>query len=38
MLGCGERSLRARPPLTVERAAIDKAVDAIDRVLTAMEG
>ena len=38
MLGCGERSLRVRPPLTVERAAIDKAVDAIDRVLTAMEG
>ncbi len=38
MLGCGERSLRVRPPLTVERAAIDKAVDAIDRVRTAMEG
>ena len=37
MLGCGKRSLRVRPPLTVERDALDRAVDAIDRVLTAME-
>lgn len=34
MLGCGERSVRLRPPLTVERAAIDRACDALDRVLT----
>lgn len=37
MLGCGRRSLRVRPPLTVDVATIDRALDAIDRVLTAME-
>lgn len=36
MLGCGVRSLRVRPPLTVERAALDHAVDAIERVLISM--
>lgn len=37
MLGCGRRSLRLRPPLTVTRAALDHALDALDRVLTAMD-
>jgi len=33
MLGCGQRSLRVRPPLTVSTADIDRAMDAVDRVL-----
>lgn len=37
MLGCGVRSLRLRPPLTVTRDVLDRAIDAIDRVLTAVE-
>lgn len=37
MLGCGERSLRLRPPLTVTRGVLDHALDALDRVLTAAE-
>ena len=36
MLGCGVRSLRLRPPLTVTRGVLDRAVDALDRVLTSM--
>ena len=36
MLGCGVRSLRLRPPLTVTRGVLDRAVDALDRVLTAV--
>ena len=36
MLGCGVRSLRLRPPLTVTRGVLDRAVDALDRVLTAI--
>lgn len=36
MLGCGRRSLRVRPPLTVDRIGLDRAVDAIDRVLTGL--
>ncbi len=35
-LGCGVRSLRLRPPLTVTRGVLDHALDALDRVLTAM--
>ena len=38
MLGCGRRSLRVRPPLTVDVATVDRAVDAIDRVLDSIEG
>ncbi|CAI9409616.1 L-lysine 6-transaminase [Aestuariimicrobium sp. T2.26MG-19.2B] len=34
MLGCGERSLRVRPPLTVTRGSIDRACDALDHALT----
>ena len=37
MLGCGTRSLRLRPPLTVTRDILDRAVDALDRVLTSLE-
>ena len=37
MLGCGRRSLRLRPPLTVTDAELDRAVDALDRVLTSMD-
>lgn len=37
MLGCGVRSLRLRPPLTVTRGVLDRAVDALDRVLTTLE-
>jgi L-lysine 6-transaminase len=33
MLGCGERSLRFRPALTVDVETLDHAVDALDRVL-----
>ncbi|MFT3875724.1 MAG: L-lysine 6-transaminase [Propioniciclava sp.] len=36
MLGCGVRSLRLRPPLTVTRGVLDHALDALDRVLTAL--
>jgi L-lysine 6-transaminase len=34
VLGCGERSVRFRPPLTITREAID---DGIDRLRTAMQ-
>ncbi|WP_051407447.1 L-lysine 6-transaminase [Nocardia sp. CNY236] len=34
ILGTGERGIRFRPPLTVTRAELDEAVDALDRVLT----
>ena len=37
MLGCGVRSLRLRPPLTVTRDVLDRAVDALDRVLTSLD-
>jgi L-lysine 6-transaminase len=33
VLGCGERSLRFRPALTVDVETLDHAVDALDRVL-----
>lgn len=36
MLGCGRRSLRVRPPLTVDSATVDRAVDALDAVLTGL--
>ena len=36
MLGCGVRSLRLRPPLTVTRGVLDRALDALDRVLTGL--
>ena len=38
VLGCGKRSVRFRPPLTVDRSDLDEAIAALDRVLTAMEG
>jgi L-lysine 6-transaminase len=34
VLGCGERSVRFRPPLTITKEAID---DGIDRLRTAMQ-
>lgn len=33
MLGCGDQTVRVRPPLTVTRQAIDQAVDTLDEVL-----
>ncbi|MGW4242499.1 aminotransferase class III-fold pyridoxal phosphate-dependent enzyme, partial [Nocardia sp. NPDC004722] len=33
ILGTGERGIRFRPPLTVTRAELDEAVDALERVL-----
>ena len=33
MLGCGERSLRFRPPLTISRDELDAGLQALDRVL-----
>jgi L-lysine 6-transaminase len=35
-LGCGERSIRMRPSLAVTSEELGQAVDAMDRVLTAM--
>lgn len=37
MLGCGERSLRLRPALTVTPELIELALGALDRALTAVE-
>lgn len=36
MLGCGERSVRYRPALTVSDDALHASIAALDRVLTAM--
>ena len=36
-LGCGERSIRVRPSLAVTAEELGQAVDAMDRVLTAVE-
>ena len=36
MLGCGERSLRFRPALTVSTDELDTGVDALDRVLDSL--
>jgi len=36
LLGCGERTLRFRPTMTVTTAELDEAVDALDRTLTAL--
>ena len=33
MLGCGERSMRFRPSLNVQRAEIDEGLEKIDRCL-----
>ncbi len=33
ILGCGPRSIRFRPPLSVERHELDRAVEALDRVI-----
>lgn len=38
MLGCGERSLRVRPPLTVGSDDIQRALGALDRVFAAVGG
>lgn len=35
-LGCGSSAIRFRPALTIREADLDRAVDAIDRVLTRM--
>lgn len=37
-LGCGERSIRFRPSLAVTSEELAQAVDALDRVLTSVEG
>ncbi len=36
MLGCGEASLRLRPALTISVPELDQAVEALDRVLSAL--
>jgi L-lysine 6-transaminase len=36
MLGCGERSLRLRPALTIPVPELDQAVEALDRVLSGL--
>ena len=36
MLGCGTSSLRVRPALTVTVDELDRGIDALDRVLTAV--
>ena len=38
VLGCGERSIRVRPSLAVTAEELSEAVDALDRVLTSVEG
>ncbi|MDH3198877.1 MAG: aminotransferase class III-fold pyridoxal phosphate-dependent enzyme, partial [Candidatus Krumholzibacteria bacterium] len=38
IVGCGERSVRFRPPLTLTRKEVDEAVAIIDRTLTQMSG
>jgi L-lysine 6-transaminase len=37
LLGCGRRSIRFRPALTVTEAELDEGVAALDRVLTTLE-
>ena len=37
MLGCGERSIRFRPPLTVSSDDIAEALDAFERVVSSVE-
>ncbi|MEO7125548.1 MAG: L-lysine 6-transaminase [Nakamurella sp.] len=37
-LGCGQRSIRFRPSLSVSAEELGQAVDALDRVLTSVEG
>lgn len=37
MLGCGERSLRVRPPLTVTSDDLAEALEAVERVITSIE-
>lgn len=37
MLGCGEHSLRVRPPLTVTSDDLAEALEAVERVVTAIE-
>ena len=38
VLSCGERSIRFRPSLAVSTAEIDAGCDALERVLTRVEG
>ncbi len=38
MLGCGERSVRFRPAMTVDVGTLDRGVDALDRVLVRLAG
>jgi hypothetical protein len=37
MLGCGERSLRVRPALTVSSELVQLALAALDRAITVVE-
>jgi L-lysine 6-transaminase len=37
LLGCGRRSVRFRPALTVTEAELEEGVAALDRVLTKLE-
>jgi L-lysine 6-transaminase len=37
MLGCGERSVRFRPTLTVTEEELERAVDAMDRVVASLD-
>ena len=36
LLGCGERTLRFRPAMTVTADELDEALDALDRAVTAL--
>jgi len=38
MVGCGERSVRFRPPLNLTKAHVDEGIDIIDRTLRAVAG
>ena len=37
MLGCGTSSLRVRPALTISTEDLDRAIAALDRVLSSVE-
>ncbi|MGM0384910.1 MAG: aminotransferase class III-fold pyridoxal phosphate-dependent enzyme, partial [Actinomycetota bacterium] len=37
MLGCGDRSLRVRPPLSVSAGDVERAMAALDRALSTVE-
>ena len=38
VVGCGERTVRFRPPLTITKDGVDEGIDIVDRSLTAIRG